>query len=67
MLVHQVQTPRGIQRKTFAQDVASLDGWYLPIRVKVTDIGCPEDFSNELVDEVEMFSFPATLSIFTCM
>ena len=67
MLVHQVQTPRGIQRKTFAQDVASLDGWYLPIKVKVTDIGCPEDFSNELVDEVEMFSFPATLSIFTCM
>ena len=24
MLVHQVQTPRGIQRKTFAQDVACL-------------------------------------------
>ena len=67
MLVHQVKTPRGIQRKTFAQDVASLDGWYLPIRVQVQDIGCPEDFSNELVDEVEMFSFPATLSIFTCL
>lgn len=66
MLVHQVKTPRGIQRKTFAQDVASLDKWYLPISVKVLDIGCPEDFSNELVDEVEMFSFPVTLSIFTC-
>ena len=66
MLVHQVKTPKGIQKKTFAQDVASLDSWYLPIRVKVLDIGCAEDFSNELVDEVEMFSFPASLSIFTC-
>lgn len=67
MLIHQVETPKGIQRKTFAQDVASIEGWYLPIRVQVTDIQCPEDFSNELVDEVEMFSFPATLSIFTCL
>ena len=67
MLVHQVKTNKGIQRKTFAQDVASLEDWYLPIRVQVLDIGCPEDFSNELVDEVEMFSFPATLSIFTCL
>jgi len=66
MLVHQVKTPKGIQKKTFAQDVASLDKWYLPIRVKVLDIGCVEDFSNELVDEVEMFSFPVSLSIFTC-
>ena len=55
-----------IQRKTFAQDVASLDNWYLPINAKVLDVGCPLDFSNELVDEVEMFSFPATLSIYTC-
>jgi hypothetical protein len=66
MLIHQVSTPQGIQRKTFAQDVASLDNWYLPIKVKIQEIGCPEDFSNELVDEVEMFSFPVTLSIYTC-
>ena len=67
MLVHTVETPKGIQKKTFTQDVASIDGWYLPIRAKVLDVGCVEDFSNELVDEVEMFSFPATLSIYTCL
>ena len=66
MLVHQVKTPKGIQKKTFAQDVASIEGWYLPIKAKILDIGCPLDFSNELVDEVEMFSFPTTLSIYTC-
>nr|DAW32347.1 MAG TPA: hypothetical protein [Caudoviricetes sp.] len=66
MLTHQVSTPQGIQRKTFAQDVASLENWYLPIKVKIQEVGCPEDFSNELVDEVEMFSFPVTLSIYTC-
>ena len=67
MLIHTVETPKGMQKKTFAQDVASLDGWYLPIRVKVLEVDCVEDFSNELVDEVEMFSFPATLSIYTCL
>lgn len=66
MLVHNVSTPKGIQRKTFAQDVASIEGWYLPIKAKVLDVGCVEDFSNELVDEVEMFSFPATISLFSC-
>lgn len=66
MMKHQVPTKNGLQYKTFAQDVASIDKWYLPIRANVTDIECPTDFSNELTDEVEMFSFPVTLSIFEC-
>lgn len=67
MLIHQVETHKGIQRKTFAQDVASIPDWYLPIRAQVLEVGQLEDFSNELVDEVEMFSFPATVSLFTCL
>lgn len=67
MLIHQVDTPSGIRKKTFADDVASLDNWYKPIRVQVLDIGCLSDFQIEHKDEVEMFSFPATLSVFTCL
>ena len=66
MLTHQVVTNKGLKRINFADDVASLDGWYLPIKLKVNDIGKISDFSNELVDEVEMFTFPVNLSMFTC-
>lgn len=67
MLIHQVETPKGIQRKTFADDVASLPNWHLPIRAQVMSVDCPSPFYNELVDEVEMFSIPVTLSVFTCL
>lgn len=66
-MYHQVSTRNGLQRVTFAQEVASIPNWYLPIRVSIKDIECPEDFSNELTDEVEMFSFPVTISVFECM
>lgn len=65
-LYHQVNTPRGLQRLTFAQEVSSIPNWYLPIRVTIHEMSCPEDFSNELTDEVEMFSFPVKLSIYEC-
>lgn len=67
MLSHQVKTPKGIVRKTFADDMASDKTWRLPIRTQVLKTECPEDFSNELVDQVEMFSFPATLSVYNCL
>lgn len=67
MLIHTVETPKGMMRKTFADDVASIKNWRKPIRAQVIDIECVEDYSNELVDEVEMFSFPTTLSIYTCL
>lgn len=67
MLLHTMETNKGMKKKTFADDVASLENWYKPIRVQILDISCVEDFSNELVDEVEMFSFPTTMSIYTCL
>lgn len=66
MLIHQVSTINGLKRKTFAQDVASIEDWYLPINVSILEVGDLEDFSNELTDEVEMFSFPVTVSIYEC-
>lgn len=65
-LKHQVRTMSGLRRITFAQEVASIPNWYLPINVSVTELGCVKDFSNELTDEVEMFSFPATVSVYEC-
>lgn len=67
MFEHVVSTPKGLRKITFAQEVASIPNWYKPLRVQIQDIGCVEDFSNELVDEVEMFSFPVSLSMFTCL
>lgn len=67
-LIHRVNSLRsGRKRVTFAQDVASIDDWYLPISIAITDIGDLEDFENETVDEVEMFAFPVTISQYTCM
>ena len=67
MLLHQVQTPRGLDMRTFADDVASLDNWYKPIRVHIQQIEGVTAFENEHTDEVERFSFPVTLSVFTCL
>lgn len=66
MIYHQVKTTRGLKMKTFADDVASKDDWYLPIKVTPVKFGDLTDFSSELTDEVGMFSFPITLSIFEC-
>lgn len=67
MMKHQVSTPKGLHRITFAQEVASIPNWYLPISVSVTEFGCVTDYSNELTDEVEMFSLPITVSVYECV
>lgn len=67
MMRHQSETfDEGIKWFTFADEVAMIPDWYLPIRVTVEDFGCVSDFSNELTDEVEMFSFPVSLSMYIC-
>lgn len=67
MMEHVLQTPRGLRKVTFADEVASLENWEKPIRVKVLKFRCPQDFSNELVDEVEAFSIQSDLSVYTCL
>ena len=67
-LVHRVKSVRsGLKPVTFAQDVAAIEDWYLPISIAITDIGDLQDFDNEVTDEVEMFAFPVTLSQYICM
>lgn len=65
-MYHQVRTVNGLQRVTFAQEVASIPNWYLPISVAIQEYGDIEDFSNELTDEIGMFTFPVKLSVYNC-